>query len=683
MEVVDVEKAKIKKHWHITPLGHLIHPVVLKPSHPIPRPTLPRPSSDLPSDQLPTSSTTPLKRKSSSGRKSADPPKRARTVVIDPRRYNRTHLGEHMLGDPELDECFDKRSQWVCEEIEGEDGVVRWINIGHDQNQDHEEKVVVGRQERLRLVLSMILDESGPDGREPSRWDSITPSQSIKPAQVYEDLSNGEGQGGDDDEDEEEDDWIPLGEDADIHEQKGSLLRDSFSPEPTMESLMSDNSQPSDDEDIVDDADGKPSNLTHPTISTSKPVVVSPPTSAPASKSTPDTNSGSNPKQPVGLPLMIDKADPLYHQIAQEKKQGLNVLSSLGFSFNDEDEDIDIKQKGQESTSGGGTLSFESDGEEDTGLVPKKVILPWDDDDDDEDDTEEEQSNIIVPPVNKQFKHNANPVSNQDTIPLPTLPRGKESDKIEKNVSFVGSSSSEDDIREEEEEEGEEEELDPIELAMRELRGWDDLEEPGEQVVQGEGVMRLRGGAGDDVDMEDEEERKVKVKVNQLKGLFAPSAEETTSFSLGLDLDIDAEAEDPTLTASLPTPAPLAPSLSTSHHRLATFVNNQTSSHAPSTASFRPDTEVPYFFPFLHLEQTERAKGPKVQAKSVLEVESGKPRPVPGFWRVDTEEQAQQRWETEHLELTREYKRRHREARKRRNRRGGAEDDGEEEEEKD
>lgn len=108
-----------------------------------------------------------------------------------------------------------------------------------------------------------------------------------------------------------------------------------------------------------------------------------------------------------------------------------------------------------------------------------------------------------------------------------------------------------------------------------------------------------------------------------------------TSFSLGLDLDIDMDAEDPTLTASLPTPAPYhAPQPNYSSSRQSALL---ASSSTQQTPTFRPDTALPYFFPFLHLDEKERSKGPKVQAQSMMELERGKPRSVGGFWKVDTE----------------------------------------------
>jgi hypothetical protein len=44
---------------------------------------------------------------------------------------------------------------------------------------------------------------------------------------------------------------------------------------------------------------------------------------------------------------------------------------------------------------------------------------------------------------------------------------------------------------------------------------------------------------------------------------------------------------------------------------------------------------------------------------------------VGGFWRQETDEEMRTYWEEHHLDLTREFKRRHREAVKRRKRRGG------------
>lgn len=58
-----------------------------------------------------------------------------------------------------------------------------------------------------------------------------------------------------------------------------------------------------------------------------------------------------------------------------------------------------------------------------------------------------------------------------------------------------------------------------------------------------------------------------------------------------------------------------------------------------------------------------------------MEREAAKPdgKGIGGFWRCETEEEVKENWDENHLELTREFKRRHREAVKRRKRRGGVE----------
>lgn len=112
--------------------------------------------------------------------------------------------------------------------------------------------------------------------------------------------------------------------------------------------------------------------------------------------------------------------------------------------------------------------------------------------------------------------------------------------------------------------------------------------------------------------------------------------------SFGDDLDLDLTSNDPTL-AALSNPRAIAsrlpPSASSSSSRPAAHAPPAAASSSTNlTATFKPDPAVPYFFPFLHLSATERAKGPKLQAKSAIELEAEKPSDrVTSFWRCETE----------------------------------------------
>ncbi|KAH9053242.1 hypothetical protein EDB87DRAFT_1569494 [Lactarius vividus] len=123
----------------------------------------------------------------------------------------------------------------------------------------------------------------------------------------------------------------------------------------------------------------------------------------------------------------------------------------------------------------------------------------------------------------------------------------------------------------------------------------------------------------------------------KLKDLFAPREQEGFSLIGHLDLDseLDLDADDPAF------PDAAAPALPTSVRSAPSVAATPMAQHGPLDAS------LPFFFP-----------------------QKGQVRRV-GFMRTEDEAQIRARWEAARGELTREWKRRHREAVKSRRRRGG------------
>ena len=119
---------------------------------------------------------------------------------------------------------------------------------------------------------------------------------------------------------------------------------------------------------------------------------------------------------------------------------------------------------------------------------------------------------------------------------------------------------------------------------------------------------------------------------------------ESGGFSLLANLDPDLELA--------PLDVPLAPPKPEPTHPLASEIAplEPLAQSSSRKITFDPDPSIPLFFP-TDLEQDEK---------------SGQ-----GFWRQGNDEEMREIWQRDKLELTREWKRRHREARKQRRRRGG------------
>jgi hypothetical protein len=123
---------------------------------------------------------------------------------------------------------------------------------------------------------------------------------------------------------------------------------------------------------------------------------------------------------------------------------------------------------------------------------------------------------------------------------------------------------------------------------------------------------------------------------------------------LDLDSELDLDSDEPAFANNAPATTPIAISASDS--------STTTRSAAAAAAAPAPrrtqqakalDATLPFFFP-----KSAHAKGYHVHRVK--------------FGRTDDEAQIRERWEGVRAELTREWKRRHREAVKSRRRRGGA-----------
>lgn len=121
---------------------------------------------------------------------------------------------------------------------------------------------------------------------------------------------------------------------------------------------------------------------------------------------------------------------------------------------------------------------------------------------------------------------------------------------------------------------------------------------------------------------------------------------------LDLDSELDLDSDEPAFANNAPATTPIAISASDS-----STTTRSAAAAAPAPRRTQQakalDATLPFFFP-----KSAHAKGYHVQRVK--------------FGRTDDEAQIRERWEGVRAELTREWKRRHREAVKSRRRRGGA-----------
>ncbi|PWN29148.1 hypothetical protein BDZ90DRAFT_231146 [Jaminaea rosea] len=137
--------------WKLTPAGHLLRPIQMRPSHPLP----PQTSSSSSHIEASTSGAKNMRRKKKKNQLAA-PPSRARRMLIDPTRYGAVHLGEGLLGDD--DDVATSHEVWVCEEMEGtdgEEGKVRWVRQG-SEGMEVDEVVVAGQKRKAGEEVAIL-----------------------------------------------------------------------------------------------------------------------------------------------------------------------------------------------------------------------------------------------------------------------------------------------------------------------------------------------------------------------------------------------------------------------------------------------------------------------------------------------------------------------------------------------
>ncbi|TKY88095.1 hypothetical protein EX895_002805 [Sporisorium graminicola] len=137
--------------WKRTPAGHLIRPLRMRPSHPLPRPS--RTSTLSRIDATENEEDDQQQQQESSSRRARvnpRPPTKAHRITIDPTRYGAIHLSGDLLESLAGDAAFDATSlgpgEWHCEEILHDDDdsqqdhrLVRWQYTAKDGKVLHEE----------------------------------------------------------------------------------------------------------------------------------------------------------------------------------------------------------------------------------------------------------------------------------------------------------------------------------------------------------------------------------------------------------------------------------------------------------------------------------------------------------------------------------------------------------------
>ncbi|GJE93218.1 hypothetical protein PsYK624_093770 [Phanerochaete sordida] len=151
-------------------------------------------------------------------------------------------------------------------------------------------------------------------------------------------------------------------------------------------------------------------------------------------------------------------------------------------------------------------------------------------------------------------------------------------------------------------------------------------------------------------------------KPSKLKDLFAPREEEA-GFSLLGHLDLDDELVDDLDPAFASQTAPTASAVDLAQPVSLPVI-------AGAQTRFTLDPAAPLFFP---VPRDERS-GFRGRVKDPLDVAKEKGWDWRSFRRTQTSEEIKQKWEAQKVELTQDWKRRHREAIKSRRRRGGGGD---------
>jgi hypothetical protein len=138
----------------------------------------------------------------------------------------------------------------------------------------------------------------------------------------------------------------------------------------------------------------------------------------------------------------------------------------------------------------------------------------------------------------------------------------------------------------------------------------------------------------------------------------------SVNFSLLGHLDLDLELDDDLL---------LQPTARESNAYTPTFEPIQPPTTSIRTIATDFDPRQPLFFPLTPSIGEFSTKGQKKDIYDVVRMSGWSWRdPAAGFWRTESEEEIRTRWKEVKVELTRDWKRRWREARKMRKRRGGS-----------
>lgn len=141
---------------------------------------------------------------------------------------------------------------------------------------------------------------------------------------------------------------------------------------------------------------------------------------------------------------------------------------------------------------------------------------------------------------------------------------------------------------------------------------------------------------------------------------------------MDLVLKLDDEIDIPNFTQALPAPADDEPaSIPTTQQIFLT-------THSSHTTQFTYDPTLPLFFPLpssLHSDSQFPKPAGRQKDLLIMARERGWDPASAGLYRTETEDEIRKRWEESKVELTREWKRRFREAGEVRRRRGGSDGD--------
>ena len=564
--------------------GHLIRPIAMRPSHPLP--LLPKAeSSDGPAKRL--------------------PPTRARRTVINPRLWKPSHLDESSLTDDSVEEAIEGTWEWheMDEdeiEDEGEDVVLGHWRLVKDGEVLREQVV---RSKRRRVEgggMEAELEYSDDEGESESGGSDLFGRRTNtvrEPSPLFGDRTG-----------------VVVNDAEDADEASSSRSSSPFftsRPAPESESGTRIEDGVEDDEgfendpneldkvelsegDKADEADDTPgddeadevdtaSSPLFPTKSLTDPIDVETSTSGPSSPLfTP------KPLPQVKRPTAIQEApkrvnvnipDPLRRQVIQERSRDLSLLDSILNGANSFGDDVSVPRP-----SFGGFRESDDEDDEDDGVLRLRGGAP--DEDDDEDMSDDS------------------------------------SDESDSTTSSSSASSSSGDSSD----------------------------------------------SGSDSDAEDipaaKPQSTVKPSNKPLKDMFAPTAPTSGGFSLMASLDPDLELDE--------LDVPLAPSIRpNTTEELQPLEPLLPSSNVEGL--FDPDPSIPLFFPTTTSFNAQQG-GKKGKDAFADDVQSEDWR---GFHKVEGENDELMKglWEKERGELTRDWKKRHREAKKHRKRRGGVDEE--------